>query len=109
MNTTSLDGRPPLSTTPPRRLSDAELEQRHRLAYPEAAGPAVECESGEMRYGVNDEALARVGQPPHVLDPAIRDAENRSREQRLAAMSPAERQAREDMAAVVRAELRGMR
>ncbi len=104
--TTSLDGRPPFSTTPPRRLSDAELEQRHRLAYPESQGPAIECESGEMRYHVNDEALARIGQPPHLIDPELRDKENAERAERLAALSPLERQVREDVQAMIRDEMR---
>ncbi len=103
--TTALD-RPPFSTTPPRRLSEAELQARHQAAFPEAAGPAIESESGEMRFGVDDEALARIGPVPHLLDPGTRDRENREREARWAALSPVERAALEDVRRMIREELR---
>jgi hypothetical protein len=99
--------RPPLTREPPRRLSEAELAQRWQQAFPEAQGPGQDHESGAVTYDAGPDP--RVGRIPHLLDPAIRDRENAERAARLAAMTPAELEAREDMAAVVRAELRGMR
>ncbi len=91
---------------PPEPLTPDQLAARWQQSFPEALGPAVECESGESLYGVNDEALARVGAIPHLLDPETRDRENREREQRLAALTPLERQVREDVQAMIREELR---
>lgn len=102
---TTLD-RAPLSTEPPRQLSQAELAARHAQAFPEAAGPATDHESGEARYGVNDAALARIGAIPHLLDPETVARENRERAERLAAMSPEQRAAMDTVADLVAAELR---
>ena len=93
-----------LSKTPPRPLSLAELQARWELAYPEAQGPGVDTESGAVDYG--QPGNPRVGKIPHLLDPETRDRDNAEREARLAAMSPAERQAREDLRAIVREEMR---
>lgn len=96
--------RPPLSTTPPRRLTDAELERRHAAAFPEALGPAVESESGAMEYGVP--SAVRVGPIPYLLDPETRDRENREREARWNAMTPEQRAAMATVAELVADALR---
>lgn len=92
------------TTTPPRRLSQAELEQRWRESYPEAQGPGRDTESGAVVYGGPPDP--RIGAIPKLLDDATRDRENREREARLAAMSPEQRAAIETVAALVREELR---
>jgi hypothetical protein len=93
-----------LSTTRPRQLTPAELEQRHAEAFPEALGPAVESESGAMEYGVPSGVT--VGPVPHLLPPEVKDRENREREARLAAMTPEQRAAMDTVADLVAAELR---
>ena len=93
-----------LSTTPPRRLSEAELAARWQAAYPEAQGPGQDTESGQVIYGTGPDP--RIGAPPHLLDPAQVAAENAQREARLDAMTPLERQVREDVQALVCEEMR---
>lgn len=89
---------------PPEPLTGEQLQARWQQAFPEALGPGVDDPSGAVLWGApRDE---RIGQPPHLIDPAVRDKENREREERLAALSPLERQVREDVAAMVRDELR---
>jgi len=89
---------------PPRQLTPEELAARWQQSFPEAQGPGMDTESGAVTYGHPPDP--RIGPVPHLLDPATRDRDNAEREARLAAMSPAERQAREDLAALVRQQLR---
>ena len=93
-----------LSSTPPRRLTEAELERRHAESFPEAQGPGTDHESGAVTYGGPPDP--RIGPVPHLLDPAQAARENAEREQRLAALSPLERQVRADVEAIVREEMR---
>lgn len=102
--TTSLDGRPPFRAEPPPRMSDAELQQRHQQAFPEALGPGQDTESGAVSY--EQQPDPRIGAIPHLIDPETRDRENRERQERLAALSPLERQVRADVEAIVRDEMR---
>lgn len=93
-----------LTREPPRQLTPEELRQRWQAAYPEAAGPGQDTESGAVIY--SQEPDPRIGEIPHLLDPETVRRENAEREARLAAMTPAERQAREDLRTLVRDELR---
>jgi hypothetical protein len=93
-----------LSTEPPRVLSPAELERRHAESFPEALGPGTDHESGAVSYA--QERDPRIGAVPHLLDPQTVAAENAERQARLDAMSPLERQIREDVEAMVRQEMR---
>jgi len=92
------------ANTPPRQMTAAELDQRFRESYPELQGPGIECESGETLFGAP--SAVRVGAIPHLLDPAVRDKENAERLARLAALSPAERAAQDNMRAMIREEIR---
>jgi hypothetical protein len=96
--------RPPFSTQPPRRLTDAELAQRHQQAFPEALGPGTDHESGAVSYA--QERDPRIGEIPHLLDPETVAAENAEREARLAALTPEQRAAMDTVAGLVAAELR---
>jgi hypothetical protein len=93
-----------LSTTPPRQLTPAELEQRFAESYPELQGPGVETESGETRFG--EPSAVRVGPIPKLLDDATRDRDNAARLAAWNALSPVERAALEDVRRMIREELR---
>jgi hypothetical protein len=87
---TALD-RPPLTREPPRVLTDAELERRHRESFPESAGPGIDDPSGAVLWGApRDE---RIGQPPKLLDDATRDRDRAECERKAAVWAGIEKDA----------------
>ncbi len=96
--------RPPFSTEPPRPLTPEELQARWQAAYPEAAGPGQDTESGAVTYGGPPDP--RIGAIPHLIDPETRDRENREREARWNALSPETRAAMAMVEDLVAQELR---
>ncbi len=105
MTATSLDGRPPFSTTPPEPLTGEQLAARWQQSFPEALGPGCEDGvSGALSYG--HEPDPRIGEIPHLLDPAIRDRENAERAARWNAMTPEQRAAMQTVEELVADALR---
>ncbi len=100
--------RPPLTREPPRRLSEAELAQRWQQAFPEAAGPGTESESGYVDY-TQPPGNVRVGPIPKLLDDATRERDAAARAAALAALTPEQRAAQDGMREMIRAELRNLR
>lgn len=94
------------SKVPPKPLTPAELEQRFAESYPEARGPGMDTESGAVDYGQLPDP--RVGAIPKLLDDATRDRDNAARAAALAALTPAERAAQENMRRMIREEMRNV-
>ncbi len=91
-----------LSTTPPRQLSEAELQARYQQSFPEARGPGVDTESGAVLYG--QPPHPRIGPVPVMAGASRQDREREDaeRQQREAAVPPEIRAARDLLAAEMR-------
>ncbi|HLN70199.1 MAG TPA: hypothetical protein VK280_23385 [Streptosporangiaceae bacterium] len=82
------------STTPPRRLSDTELQRRMIEAFPESTGPGTDHESGAVSYG--QPGHPRVGKIEPLLPPEVMWRERAEQEAAQAAI-PAEIRAARQM------------